>query len=231
MDAWIKVFVVLVLLSALSMIVGYIIFDPFIGLILLGVILTLLVLTVEPATGKAMAQITVPLIIILFAFQTMLTPSFEFEWWMLVVVAAVLYIMFTIFTGGGSFVEGAFIDAKVSMKLFPLYAVAIIAATIIDPTNRLTVYIMVGTIGCLMILYFIFLRNYDDWPQHQYGTTQNIEALTDINPRGKIKIGSEIWWAKTTGPPIQAGEKVTIIGLNGLTMLVIKDDGRYDSSS
>ncbi|TXT57418.1 MAG: conserved membrane protein of unknown function [Candidatus Thorarchaeota archaeon] len=231
MDAWIKVLVVLVLVSALSMIVGYIVFDPFVGLILLGVVLTLLVLTVEPATGKAMAQVTVPIIIILFAFQTVITPDFQFQWWMLLVVGAVLYMMFTIFTGGGSFVEGAFIDAKVSFKLFPLYAVAIFIATVIDPTNRLTVYIMIGTIFCLMILYAIFLRNYDEWPLYQYGTTRDVEALTDINPNGKVKLGAEIWWAKTTGPPIQAGEKVVIVGLSGLTMLVTKDDGSYDPSS
>jgi hypothetical protein len=75
MDAWIKIFIVLVMLSALSLVVGYMIHDPFVGLILLAVILTLLVVTVEPATGKAMAQVTIPIVIILFVFQIVLNPG------------------------------------------------------------------------------------------------------------------------------------------------------------
>jgi hypothetical protein len=82
-DAWIKIFIVLVMLSALSLVLGYMIHDPFVGLILLAVILTLLVVTVEPATGKAMAQVTIPIVIILFVFQIVLNPTFVFEIWML----------------------------------------------------------------------------------------------------------------------------------------------------
>jgi len=73
MDAWIKILVVMLMFSALGMIMPFILIDPFIGLILLGVLLTLLVLTLEPATGKAMAQVTVPLVLILFVFQVWFT--------------------------------------------------------------------------------------------------------------------------------------------------------------
>ena len=114
MDAWIKIFVVMILLTAMSMVIGFLVFDPFVGLIMLGVILTLMVLTVEPATGKAMAQVTIPLVIILFVFQVFMNPSFEFDLWMLFLVGAVLYMMFSMFTGGG-IVEGGFIDAKISL--------------------------------------------------------------------------------------------------------------------
>ena len=69
MDAWIKILVVMVMFSALSMVMPFLLIDPFVGLILLGVLLTLLVLTLEPATGKAMAQVTVPLVLILFVFN------------------------------------------------------------------------------------------------------------------------------------------------------------------
>ncbi|MHA2285139.1 MAG: hypothetical protein ACXABZ_04650 [Candidatus Thorarchaeota archaeon] len=93
-DAWIKILVVMLMMSALSMVVGFLVFDPFVGLILLGVILTLMVLTLEPATGKAMAQVTIPIIVILFVFQIILNQAFVFQPWMLVVVGAVLYMMF-----------------------------------------------------------------------------------------------------------------------------------------
>ncbi len=73
MDAYVKIIVVMIMFSALGMIMPFILIDPFIGLILLGVLLTLLVVTLEPATGKAMAQVTVPLVLILFVFQVWLT--------------------------------------------------------------------------------------------------------------------------------------------------------------
>ena len=221
-DAWIKILVVMLMMSALSMVVGFLVFDPFVGLILLGVILTLMVLTLEPATGKAMAQVTIPIIVILFVFQIILNQAFIFQPWMLVVVGAVLYMMFAMFTGGAGILEGGFIDAKVSLKLFPIYGVAIFLSVLADPTYRTTVYIMVGTVLGLMSLYFAFLRDYDKWPEYEYGKMRDIIALTDINPKGKVKAGSEIWWAKTTGPPIAEGERVSVTGLTGITLIVGK---------
>jgi membrane-bound ClpP family serine protease len=223
-DAWIKILVVMLMMSALSMVVGFLVFDPFVGLILLGVILTLMVLTLEPATGKAMAQVTIPIIVILFVFQIILNQAFIFQPWMLVVVGAVLYMMFAMFTGGAGILEGGFIDAKVSLKLFPIYGVAIFLSVLADPTYRTTVYIMVGTVLGLMSLYFAFLRDYDKWPEYEYGKMRDIIALTDINPKGKVKAGSEIWWAKTTGPPIAKGERVSVTGLTGITLIVGKVD-------
>ncbi|MHA1577887.1 MAG: NfeD family protein [Candidatus Thorarchaeota archaeon] len=223
MDAWIKIFVVMILMSAMSMVVGFLIFDPFVGLILLGVILTLMVLTVEPATGKAMAQVTIPLVIILFVFQVFMNPSFEFDLWMLFLVGAVLYMLFSMFTGGG-IVEGGFIDAKISLKLFPIYGFAIFLSIFADPSRRLTVYIMVATVFGMMLLYMAFLRDYDKWESYEYGKMHNVVAIEDIRPKGKVKMGAEIWWAKTTGPPIAAGETVRVIGIVGMTAIVTKQD-------
>ena len=223
MDAWIKILVVMIMFSALGMIMPFLLIDPFVGLILLGVLLTLLVLTLEPATGKAMAQVTVPLVLILFVFQTWIS-GFAFENWMLIVIFAVMYLMFTMFTGGSSFVEGGFIDAKVSLKLFPIYGVAIFLSVLIDETRQLTVYIMAGTIFCLMMLYFAFLRDYEKWPTYSQFKYADIHAVTDLNPNGKVKTGAEIWWAKTSGPPIKAGEKVVIEHISGITMHVRRPD-------
>ncbi|MBN2228843.1 MAG: hypothetical protein JW779_04545 [Candidatus Thorarchaeota archaeon] len=229
MDAWIKIFVVMIMFSMLSMVMTYFLIDPLVGLILLAVILTLLVITLEPATGKAMAQVTVPLVVILFVMEVFYTNLFSpepivFEYWMLLVIGFVLYIMFTVFTGGSSFVEGGFIDAKVSLKLFPIYGIAIFLSVLIDPTRQLTVYIMAGTVGCMMILYFVFLRDYDQWPAYSQFKYSDIHAISDINPKGKVKTGAEIWWAKTTGPPIKTGERVVIVGITGMTMLVARPD-------
>ena len=56
MDAWIKILVVMMMFSAIGMIMPIFLDNPFVGLILMGVLLTMLVLTLEPATGKAMAE-------------------------------------------------------------------------------------------------------------------------------------------------------------------------------
>ena len=221
-DAWIKIFIVLVMLSALSLVVGYISHNPFVGLILLAVILTLLVVTVEPVTGKAMAQVTIPIVIILFVFQVVLNPTFQFEIWMLVIVGAVLYLMFALFTGGGA-LEGSLIDAEMSLKLFPIYGFAILLASIADPSNRTTAIMMAVTIGGMMVLYMVFLRDYDEWPKVTYDP-EIVIALTDLNPRGKVKSGREVCWAKATNPPIQAGERVMFRGVSGLTMIVSRHE-------
>jgi len=229
MDAWIKIFIVMIMFSMLSVVMTMLLIAPFFGLIMLAVILTLLVITLEPATGKAMAQVTVPLVVILFIveiyFTNLVSPEgISFEPWMLFVIGALLYLMFTLFTGGSSFVEGGMIDAKVSLKLFPFYGAAIFLSLYLDSTYKLTVYIMAGTVIVMMMIYFAFLRNYDEWPAYSQFKYADIHAISDINPKGKVKTGAEIWWAKTTGPPIRTGEKVVIVGITGMTMIVAKPE-------
>ena len=229
MEAWIKIAVVLIMLSMLSWVVGVVFYSPFMGLILMAVILTLIVAVVEPATAKAMAQVTVPLVLVLFAFQVIIQPGLIFDIPTLVVIGFVLYLMFALFTGGGSGVEGGIIDPGLSCKLFPVYAALIVVATFADTnpgTYRLPLLTMVGTIFALMVVYAIFLRNYDKWPLYEYGKSREIVAITDIDPKGKVKSGAEIWWAKTTGPPIREGERVYAVAMSGLTLVVSKEEPR-----
>jgi len=229
MDAWIKILIVMIMFSMLSVVMTLLVVNPFFGLIMLAVILTLIVISLEPATGKAMAQVTVPLVVILFVmeifFTNLVSPTpLVFDWWMLFIIGALLYMMFTLFTGGSSFVEGGMIDAKVSLKLFPFYGAAIFLSLYLDSTYKLTVYIMAGTVIAMMMIYFAFLRNYDEWPAYSQFKYADIHAITDINPKGKVKTGAEIWWAKTSGPPIKSGEKVVIVGITGMTMIVARPD-------
>ncbi len=226
MDAWVKILVVLLMMTALSMVMTYLLIDPFIALILMGVILTMLVMTVEPASGKAMAQVIVPIIILLFVLEIFMNPNVDYSsnLWMLVLIGVVLYFMFTIFTGGGTFGGGSFIDAKVALKLFPFYGIAVFLAVLIDPSGKLPIYLMAGTVLCLMAVYFVFLRDYENWPQYVYGTPRKVVAITDLDPRGKVKSGAELWWARAVGEPISAGEEVVVVGLTGFTMLVDKLD-------
>jgi membrane-bound ClpP family serine protease len=180
-----------------------------------------MVVAVEPASGKAMAQVVVPIILILFAMQVFFTPGFTVDAVQLIIIAGMLFLMLAIFTGGGGFVDGGFIDAKVTCKLFPFYGVAILLSVLIDPTRTITVYLMVGTVMGLMVLYGIFLRGYDKWPEYsENDKMQDVIAISDINPVGKVKAGAAIWRARTDGPPISEGERVSVRGITGLTMIV-----------
>ena len=134
MEAWIKIVVVMLMMSVMSYAMTYFLIDPFFGLILMGIILTLMVVTLEPATGKAMAQVVIPLVVILFVFQIFSSPGWTLEnnLWMLIIIGAVLYIMFAVFTGGGGMIEGGLIDVKVSLKLFPFYGIAIFLSVLIN---------------------------------------------------------------------------------------------------
>ncbi|MHC1566827.1 MAG: NfeD family protein [Candidatus Syntropharchaeia archaeon] len=49
-----------------------------------------------------------------------------------------------------------------------------------------------------------------------------VKAETDIDPEGMIKVRGEIWKARTEGEGIKMGEKVEIIGRDGLTLIVRK---------
>ncbi len=224
MDAWIKIIVIMIMLSMLSWVVGMFLYDPFTALILMAAILTLMVILFEPATGKAMAQVTFPLMILLFIVQVFLTPSFSLsELWMLIVLGAVLYLMFTMFTGGSG-MEGSFFDPSIAIKLFPVFGLMVFISILADPTYKTAVLIMAGTILCMMGVYTVALRGYEKWPTTKYFKTTGLVALTDINPTGKVKSGSEIWWARTTGTPIRAGEQVAIVRISGLTLIVEKQD-------
>ena len=45
-------------------------------------------------------------------------------------------------------------------------------------------------------------------------------AVTDINPKGEIRVMSEFWQAVAQDSPIMAGQKVKVIGMDGVTVMV-----------
>ncbi|GIW42147.1 MAG: hypothetical protein KatS3mg076_2724 [Candidatus Binatia bacterium] len=54
-------------------------------------------------------------------------------------------------------------------------------------------------------------------------------ALTDISPRGSVRVRGELWRAElaATSPPVRAGEEVEVVSSRGLT-LVVRNAGRED---
>lgn len=46
------------------------------------------------------------------------------------------------------------------------------------------------------------------------------ETVTPLSPAGKVRVHGELWNAVTAGEPLPAGRKVTVEGVNGLTLTV-----------
>ena len=45
-------------------------------------------------------------------------------------------------------------------------------------------------------------------------------AITNLAPRGQVKVQGEIWWARTSSGPIDAGVKIEVVAREGLTLKV-----------
>ena len=59
----------------------------------------------------------------------------------------------------------------------------------------------------------------------------NCEVVQTLAPDGVVKIGSEFWSARTSGPEIDKGKMVTVIERNGLQLVVKNADNSDDSGS
>lgn len=55
-------------------------------------------------------------------------------------------------------------------------------------------------------------------------------SSADIAPVGEVRVEGEFWKARAIGPPIDEGEKVVVVGREGLLLLVKKQDGEKGSS-
>jgi len=54
-------------------------------------------------------------------------------------------------------------------------------------------------------------------PEGMIGETG--EAVTDLDGRGKVRVVGELWDARC-GRPVRKGERVTVKGMDGMTLLV-----------
>lgn len=91
--------------------------------------------------------------------------------------------------------------------------------------------ILVYTISISSAIFFIFALTAVLKLRTQKSTTGTDELLdmivraeTDISPEGKVKARGEIWNAITKGENIREGEKVRIVGRDGLTLIVESED-------
>ena len=83
----------------------------------------------------------------------------------------------------------------------------------------LPIYLMISGIS-LFIYWSVFQamhRPVTTGPEGMIG--KPAEAVTDLSPQGRIRYHGELWKALAS-EPIPAGSRVTIVGVNGMRLLV-----------
>ncbi|MCD6380813.1 MAG: hypothetical protein J7L50_00610 [Candidatus Odinarchaeota archaeon] len=222
MGEFIKILLAFLLMSFLGVAMFQIFaVNPLIGLISLVVVSVLIIALFEPATAKATAKVLMPLIIIMFLYYLLVIPI-QLTIFDIFMIALVLYFLFIVFAGAeGMASKSALVKSKVAIKLMPAYAIVMIVAMLSDPTGKLAALTISATILVLMGIYIVVLKNYDNWPAYRYIVGKVGVVEMDLTPRGKIRIGSEIWWAESIdGRKIEKGTKVVIVKVDGLTAYV-----------
>ena len=222
MGEFIKVFLAFLLVSFLGIIIFQIFtVNPVIGLISLVIVSVLIIALFDPVTAKATAKVLLPLIIVMFLYYLLITPI-QLSIIDLILIAIVLYFLFIVFTGAeGMASKTALVKSKVAIQLMPAYAVVIVIALLADPSGKLAAFTISGTILALMGIYIVALKNYDNWPTYHYMVGKIGVVESDLKPRGKVKFGAEIWWAKSIdGTEIPKNTKVVVLRVEGLTLYV-----------
>ena len=199
--------------------------DPLLGLIALAIVSIIMIALFDPVTAKTTSLVIMPLVIITFIFYLITFPR-ALSIWDVLLIGIILYVMFIIFAGAeGMMGKAALLQSKVALKLMPAYAAVVFVALVVDPTGKLAAITLSGTILMMMFLYVAFLKDYDKWPIYHGLIGKKGIVIEELNPKGKIRIGNEVWWAisamKTTVP---IDTKVVIVRINGLTAYVVPEN-------
>ena len=56
------------------------------------------------------------------------------------------------------------------------------------------------------------------------------KATTDLDPRGTVRVASELWTAMAEEPPIAAGEAVEVVAVAGIKLVVRRITKRKETN-
>jgi len=56
------------------------------------------------------------------------------------------------------------------------------------------------------------------------------KATTDLDPRGTVRVASELWTAMAEEPPIAAGEAVEVVAVAGIKLIVRRITKRKETN-
>jgi len=194
---------------------GIVVQDAILGIIIIFLAVMILSITMDPASAKAMFKIFLP-VVMLMLILTIVIGGFGGITFSTAVLLTL--IIFAVFIMIGAFMGGA--EFKSLIILGPLIIVPTLLAFLADPTGNLAVIISSTLIFGYLTLTLYLVR--------QLGPAKEIEiplkvgvATEDIDPHGKVKVGSEVWRAFAPNWRIKKGEKIFVTGRRGLELIVV----------
>jgi len=190
-------------------------YNPILGLVILFSAILIFTISLDPASAKVLFKLFTPILIVLLflAFVGEYIGGLNREVSIIFVI-----ILFIIVLGLSAIFGGA--DAGSGLVIAPMIVLPTLLALLADPTGSLAVLVASSLLFGWMFFVYLLIRK--PTPRYEIGMSKKVGiALADIAPRGKIKVGAEIWNAVSYGVKIFKGEEVYIIDKKDLELIVV----------
>jgi len=159
---------------------------------------------------------------LLLGFYALQTLSANYAGFLLILLAVVLFILEIKIASYGALTMGGIVSLVLgSMMLFRSGG---------DPFLRVS-WTVIAVMAALSAVFFTAVVSLAVRAQKRKPSTGSEgmggeigEAVTDIDPRGKVRVVGELWDARCD-QPVRKGEMVIVKGLDGMTLIVEKQEG------
>ncbi len=210
-----KAFLIFILFIFLITGISVLTYDPIAGLIIIFLSVILITMVFEPATGKALLKIFIPVVFLLVILSAIVSSVGKLSYEMTIIITLIVFLFFI-----GSAAAMGSTEMKSALMLAPLIVIPTFFALLIDPSGRLAIIVASSIMFGFLTLILYLVRNlgepYDVTMPERFGV-----AIEDISPKGRVKIGGEIWWAHTEKWNIKKGDEVYVVEREGLELRVV----------
>ena len=188
--------------------------NPFLGLVVLFSGILIFAISMDPGSAKVMFKLFTPIILalLLIGFLGQYIGGLSREY-------AIIFVIFLFLLTIGLMAIFGGVDASSGLVIAPMIILPTLLALLADPSGYLA--ILVASVVMFGWMFFVYLLIRKPLPEYDIGFSKRVgTALTDLNPRGKIKVGAEIWKAISPNVKIKKGEEVYILDVKNLELIV-----------
>lgn len=110
--------------------------------------------------------------------------------------------------------------------ILEIVIIIIISIVLIAFYPAYSIYIILGSLGVIILYLWISYHIYKPVFEHKVVQPQDEiignlgVAITDLNPRGQVKIRDEAWSARSVSGFIISGSKIKVIQIEGIQLIV-----------
>ncbi|MEX2689268.1 MAG: NfeD family protein [Candidatus Njordarchaeum guaymaensis] len=190
-------------------------FEPMYGLVVLFSAILILAIIQNPGSAQALIKLFMPIMLALLVVSVLFSSVATMTRDTAILITLGFFVIFLL-VGASS---GA-TEIKSLLALAPLVVVPTMFALLLDPTGFLAVMISSIMLFSLMMLIYFLTRNLGG--PTKIGFASNVGVVVeDLAPKGKVRVGNEIWWATTRAWKIPKGTEVYIIDSKNLELIVV----------